>query len=128
MEQTSQQRFEDKNYQLRAQLDATLDAQLANKKEQYSLEEFQEQFFHLQQQEQALYQRSLYDADPEERVFFEERQDEGLLLSQKTFRELEEEQDSLEQEYRSLLKEEDSVREAQRMFLKTEGKERTYGA
>ena len=127
MEQTAYQRFEDQNFQLRNQLDETLDAQLNLKKERQSLENLQERFYHVQQQELQLYQQSLNTADPEERVFFDDRLNEGQWLSRKAFQEFEEQQEDLEIEYKNLLEKEDSVRAAQRTLLQTEGKEHVHG-
>jgi hypothetical protein len=128
MRETPQQQFEDKNYQFRARLDATLDQQLDNKKKRQFLENFQEQLYYVQQQEQAMYQKSLNEADPEERTFFEERQDESSWLSRKAFQEFEEEQELLEQEYKRLLEKEESVRAAHQSFLQNEGEVQTNGA
>lgn len=120
MELTQQQLFEDKNYQFRNQLEELQDAQLDNKKELRNLENLQERFYFLQQQEQKVYQRSLNEVDPEERSFFEERQDEGLHLTRKAQQELEDEREQLEQERKSLFEKEESINTAHRTFLKTE--------
>ncbi|MDA9470052.1 DUF3958 family protein [Enterococcus sp. 5H] len=120
MELTQQQLFEDKNYQFRNQLEELQDTQLDNKKELRKLENLQERFHLLQQQEQKVYQGSLNEVDPEERSFFEERHDEGLHLSRKVQQELEEDREQLEQERRILFEKEESVHAAHRAFLKTE--------
>lgn len=120
MELTQQQLFEDKNYQFRNQLEELQDTQLDNKKELRKLENLQERFHLLQQQEQKVYQGSLNEVDPEERSFFEEHHDEGLHLSRKVQQELEEDREQLEQERKSLFEKEESVRSAHRAFLKTE--------
>lgn len=128
MELIQQQLFEDKNYQFRNQLEELQDAQLDSKKQLQNLENLQERFYLLQQQEQKVYQGSLNEVDPEERFFFEERHDEGLHLSRKIQQELEEDREQLEQERKSLFEKEESVRSAHRAFLKNEREATSSGA
>ncbi|MGX7264557.1 hypothetical protein [Enterococcus crotali] len=52
---TSQQRFDDQNYQFRNQLEELQEAQRDNKKDQQFIEQLQERFYALQQQEQRIY-------------------------------------------------------------------------
>ncbi|MGX7150747.1 DUF3958 family protein [Enterococcus ureasiticus] len=127
MELTAQQLFEDKNYRFNNQLEELQEAQRENKKEQGFIEQLQERFYSVQQQEHTLYGRSLNEVDPEERPFFEERQDEGFHLSRKALQEFEEEQEQLTQYRKNLFEQEDSVRSDQRAFLKSEGKENLNG-
>ncbi|MDA9472021.1 DUF3958 family protein [Enterococcus sp. 5H] len=128
MELTPQQLFEDKNHQFGNQLEELQDAQLDNKKALRNLENLQERFHLLQQQEQKVYQGSLNEVDPEERSFFEERHDEGLHLSRKIQQELEEDREQLEQERRNLFEKEESVNAAHKAFLKTEREATSSGA
>ncbi|MBO0423643.1 DUF3958 family protein [Enterococcus plantarum] len=127
MELTAQQLFEDKNYRFNNQLEELQEAQRENKKEQGFIEQLQEHFYRVQQQEHKLYEHSLNEVDPEERPFFEERQDEGFHLSRKALQAFEEEQEQLAHDRKNLLKQEDSVRSEQRTFLKSEGKENLSG-
>lgn len=122
-----QQLFEDKNYQYRVRLEELQDVQIENKKRQQFLEELQERFYHVHQQEISLLQSSLQEVSPEERAFFEERIDENTHLTKKALQEFEEEQDLLVQDYKTLLEDEDFVRASQRTFLKTAGKEQPNG-
>lgn len=48
-----------------------------NKKERQFLENLQDQFYHVHQQETTLFQHSLQEVDLEERAFFEERLDKN---------------------------------------------------
>ncbi|ALS36913.1 uncharacterized membrane protein YgaE (UPF0421/DUF939 family) [Enterococcus rotai] len=124
---TSQQRFDDQNYQFRNQLEELQEAQRDNKKDQQFIEQLQERFYALQQQEQRIYQESLNEVESEERAFFEERQDDSFHLSRQALQEFEEEQEQLAQDRKTLLEKEDSVRSAHRNFLKTEEKEMSNG-
>ncbi|MEI5990773.1 hypothetical protein A5881_002278 [Enterococcus termitis] len=124
---TSQQRFDDQNYQFRNQLEELQEAQRDNKKDQQFIEQMQERFYALQQQEQRIYQESLNEVESEESAFFEERQDDSFHLSRQALQEFEEEQEQLAQDRKTLLEKEDSVRSAHRNFLKTEEKEMSNG-
>lgn len=128
MDLASQQKIEDQNYQYRLRLEELQDAQVENKKERRFLESLQEQFYHVQQQENTMYQQSLNEVEPEERAFFEERLTEGTQLSRKALQEFEEEQEQLQKDYEDLLENEDSTRSAQRTFLKNEGEENKSGS
>ncbi|MGG5341623.1 hypothetical protein [Enterococcus sp. AZ192] len=128
MDLASQQKIEDQNYQYRLRLEELQDAQVENKKERRFLESLQEQFYHVQQQENTMYQQSLNEVEPEERAFFEERLTEGTQLSRKALQEFEEEQEQLQKDYEDLLENEDSTRSEQRTFLKNEGEENKSGS
>lgn len=128
MDLASQQKIEDQNYQYRLRLEELQDAQVENKKERRFLESLQEQFYHVQQQENTMYQQSLNEVEPEERAFFEERLTEGAQLSRKALQEFEEEQEQLQKDYEDLLDNEDFTRSAQRTFLKNEGEENKSGS
>lgn len=127
MSVTSQQQVEDKNYLYRIRLEELQDEQVENKKERRFLESLQEQFYHVQQQENQLYQKSLNEVEPEERAFFEERLDEVTYLSRKALQEFEKEQEQLQQDYKKLLENEHSVRSEQLTLLRNEGEENVSG-
>lgn len=64
---------------------------------------------------------------PEERPFFEERQDEGIHLSRKAMQKYEDDREQLEQEQKRLVEKEEIVRSAHRAFLKNEKEENLSG-
>lgn len=127
MEQEKQPTFEQKNHQFRIRLEQLQDAQIASKKEQRRIEEQQEAFFELQQQEQSVYNFVLSNCEPEERAFIEERGDDSLRLAKNAQREFDEELLQLKKEERQLFDQEETVLQEQRAFLET-SKEGEHGA
>lgn len=113
-----QQEFDRKNYQFKIRLEQLQEDQLAIIKEQRYIEEQQENFFQLQQQEQAAYNFVLENCEAEERAFFEERGDDSLHLAKKAQREFDEQLIQLKKDERILFDQEESLKAEQQAFWK----------
>lgn len=122
-----QREIEDKNYHYRIKLEQLQDDQLEIRKERARIEFLQEEFFDLQQKEQALYNTVIANSEPDERAFYEVRGDESLHLAKKAQREFDEELTLLQKEERLLFEKEEKVRTEQQTFLKMNGKGKTDG-
>lgn len=122
------QEVEDKNYQYRLHLEQLQEGQLEIRKERRELEALQEEFFDLQQKEQALYNDVIASSEPEERSFFEERGTDSLHLARKAQREFDEQLIQLQKEERALFEQEEEVRNKQQTFLKNNRKGNNDGA
>lgn len=123
-ESQEQQEFDQKNDQFRIRLEQLQEDQLASRKEQRYLEEQQEEYFQLQQQEQAIYNSVIENCEPEERSFFEERGADSLQLAKKAQREFDEQLLQLKKEERSLFDQEESLKAEQQAFWKKSGKKK----
>lgn len=88
MELTAQQLFEDKNYRFNNQLEELQEAQRENKKEQGFIEQLQEHFYRVQQQEHKLYEHSLNEVDPEERPFLKSDKTRVFICHEKHYKRL----------------------------------------
>lgn len=127
MDNLSKQTVEATIRQYQHQLENIQDEQLLNKKEQQRAEEWHERLVHLQKEEQALYQESIFECDSEERAFFEDRSGDSQHLSQKAFFELEELSHELEREKIRLIEKEDRVIAEQRLALTDKSEVESYG-
>jgi hypothetical protein len=119
--------FEQKNQQYRAKIEELQEKQVAVKKQRRQLEEQQEAYFELQQQEQAAYEFVLANCEPEERAYIEDRGSDSLFLAKKAQRDFDEERLQLEKEERSLFEQEERQHQTYRSFLR-ENKEGNHGA
>lgn len=78
-----QQEFDQKNVQFRIRLEQLQEDQLAIRKEQRYIEEQQEEFFQLQQQEQAAYNFVLGNCEVEERAFLKKEEMRAFISPKK---------------------------------------------
>lgn len=86
------------------------------------LEERQEEFFQLQQQEQRLYHELTDTSAPEERNFFRERGENSFVWAKKGQTQLAEQEDELREQLKQLMHQEELIYHEQRKAqLKKEG-------